>query len=285
MKFVIRHSSFVIAAAALSVAAAAHAADPGAFGICEHVAWSAGAGGEYENRTTVFDRCATAGIEWMRFDVCWNYVGASNGSLNWWQIDDVFTSAEAHGVQLLPILRGTNPWTGDDAKDDLDGWAAFVSAFATRYKGRFTAVEIWNEPDNTAWGTIPAANFVALVQRAYTAVKAVDSTVTVVLGGLCNSGSSYLSSLYSNGVKNYCDAVAYHPYVWPSAPGSSYISQINSFRSVMSNNGDGSKPLWITEMGWPTHSSNKGATEAQQASFITNAAAIAFANGVEKRAL
>ena len=270
-------------AAATSAALTASAAGTGAFGICEHVAWSTSAGGEYENRNTVFDHCAAAGIEWVRFDVCWNYVGASaNGIFNWWQIDGAFDSAETHGVQLLPILRGKNPWTQAEAKDDLDGWEAFVSAFATHFKGRYTAVEIWNEPDNEDWGTIPVADFKNIMQRAYTAIKAVDSTVTVILGGVTASGTSYLSSLYSNGVKNYCDAVAYHPYVWPSAPGSDYISKINSVKQIMSNNGDGSKPLWLTEVGWPTHSSNKGVSEAQQASFITNAAAIAFANGAAK---
>ena len=294
MKFVIRHSSFVIAAAALSAATAASAADPGAFGICEHVTRTANVGGDYENCDALFGRCAAAGIEWLRTDIDWDYVGGDNGNFSWWRIDNVFASAEAYGVQILPILAGANPWTRVAAKDDLDNWEAFVSAFATRYQGRISAVEIWNEPDNENWGTIPAAEFVPIVQRAYQAIKAVDPTITVVLAGLCNNGSDYLSSLYSNGVKNYCDAVAYHPYVHPHAPDEewrtgnfltgytyhSYIRNINSIKSVMSSNGDGSKPLWLTEMGWPTHSS--GVTEAQQATFITNAAAIAFANGVEK---
>ena len=290
MKFFIIHCALCIAALS-----AATAADNAAFGICEHVAWSVSAGGEYEYRDTAFDRCAAAGIEWVRFDVRWNYVGASATNVfNWWQIDGAFNSAEAHGVQPLPILLGKNPWTNAEAKDDLAGWETFVSAFAQKYKGRVSAVEIWNEPDNENWGVIPAADFKNIMQRAYTAIKAVDSTITVVLGGLCNSGSSYLSSLYSNGVKNYCDAVAYHPYVHPHAPDEewrtgnilsgytyhSFTRNLNSFKSVMSSNGDGSKPLWLTEMGWPTHSS--GVSEAQQASFITNAAAIAFANGVEK---
>ena len=278
MKFFIVHCALCIAALSTAIAA-----DNAAFGICEHVAWSAGAGGEYENRTTVFDRCAAAGIEWVRFDVRWDYCrNRDNGNWSWWQIDEVFNSAEAHGVQLLPILCGKNPMTNAEAQNDLEGWEEFVSLFTTRYTGRFTAVEIWNEPDNTAWGVIPAAQFISIMQRAYTAIKAVDSTVTVVLGGVTAGGTSYLSSLYSNGVKNYCDAVAYHPYVWPDAPGSSYTAKINSVKSIMSSNGDGLKPLWLTEVGWPTHSSNKGVTEAQQASYITNAAAIAFANGVAK---
>ena len=288
MKSVIIHCALCIAA--LSAAAAGN----GAFGICEHVTRTANVGGDYENCDALFGRCAAAGIEWLRTDIDWDYVGGDNGNFSWWRIDNVFASAEAYGVQILPILAGANPWTRVAAKDDLDNWETFVSAFATRYKGRISAIEIWNEPDNENWGTIPAAEFVPIVQRAYQAIKAVDPTITVVLAGLCNNGADYLSSLYSNGVKNYCDAVSYHPYVHPHAPDEewrsgnfltgytyhSYVRNINSIKSVMSSNGDGSKPLWLTELGWPTHRS--GVSEAQQASYVTNAAALASANGVEK---
>ena len=51
---------------------------------------------------------------------------------------------------------------------------------------------------------------------------------------------------------------------------------------MMSANGDGSKPIWITELGWPSGGGSSAVSEAQQASYLTNAAAIAFANGVEK---
>ena len=289
--FCILHSAFCIA-----LLSTATAADSSAFGVCEHVAWSVSAGGEYENRTTVFDRAASAGIGWVRCDIRWDYcVNRDNGNWSWWQIDEVFSSAESRGIQLLPILCGKNPLTNAEAQNDLDGWEAFAREFTSRYKGRFSAVEIWNEPDNTTFWNISAANFKNIMQRAYTAIKAVDPTITVVLGGVTAGGTDYLSSLYSNGVKNYCDVVAYHPYVWPHAPDEEwrtgnilsgytyrgFIRYINAVKSVMSSNGDGSKPLWLTEVGWPS-GGNNGVSEAQQASYVTNAAAIAFANGVEK---
>ncbi len=141
-------SAMIFAAAALSAATTAFAAGNGAFGICEHVTRTSNVGGDYENCDALFGRCAAAGIAWLRTDIDWDYVGGDNGNFSWWRIDNVFASAEAYGVQLLPSLAGANPWTRVAAKDDLDNWEAFVSAFATRYQGRISAVEIWNEPDN-----------------------------------------------------------------------------------------------------------------------------------------
>ena len=285
------------AAFALASLSAAHAvaSDPGAFGICEHVTWSASAAGEYENRDTAFARCAAAGIEWLRCDVCWQYCATSSGIWSWGQIDNVFASAELRGIRLFPILRGTNPVTGGEAYNDLDAWGEFVRQFTTRYQGRLCAVEIWNEPDLSTFWTGTATQFATLVQRSYAAIKAIDPSITVVLGGVTAGGTDFLSSLYSNGVKNYCDAVAYHPYVWPHAPDEewrtgnifsgytyhSFVRNINAVKSIMTSNGDGSKPLWLTQVGWPS-GGNNGVSEAQQAAYLTNAVSIAFANGVEK---
>ena len=306
MSHVTRHTSLVTALCIMHCALCiAAASDPGAFGICEHVTRTAAVNGEYENRGTAFARCAAAGIGWMRSDIDWQYNVNTNGTWSWWRTDEVFASAESHGIRLLPILTGHNRMTGAKAYEDLDGWGEFVRVFVTRYRDRLNAVEIWNEPDNSSFGLVPEAQYAALLQRAYAEVKAVDSSITVVLGGLCNNSWNYLSNLYSNGIKNYCDVIAFHPYCHPKAPDADYEDKnyyksrsgtlfytytyygqleyrIRKYRDVMSANGDGSKPIWITEMGWPTGGSSSVASEAQQASYLTNAAAIAFANGVEK---
>ena len=307
MSHVTRHSSLVTAAVLAAVVtaartAAAAAPDPGVFGICEHVTRSTGAQGEYENRNTAFARCAAAGIGWLRCDIDWQYHCTTNGTM-WWQVlDATFASAESRGIQLLPILTGYNRVTGAQAYEDLDSWSEFVRQFVTRYKDRISAVEVWNEEDYDYFWTGTAEQYAALLTRTYTTVKAVDSSIKVVLGGLTSNSSSYLSSLYSNGIKNYCDVIAFHPYVWPHSPSEewktypnsisealgingtthSYTRRIAAIKSVMSSNGDGSKPLWITEMGWPSGGSSSAVSEAQQASYLTNAVAIAFANGVEK---
>ena len=58
----------------------------------------------------------------------------------------------------------------------------------------------------------------------------------------------FLDSLYAiPGFKGNFDAAALHPY----APNVDELgAEIEQFRAVMTKHGDGSKPLWLTEIGW-----------------------------------
>lgn len=44
--------------------------------------------------------------------------------------------------------------------------------------------------------------------------------------------------------------------------------------------GDRAKPLWITEIGWPTHDRAYGVSEAKQAQYVARMQAATFAQGV-----
>ncbi|MDO8523957.1 MAG: glycosyl hydrolase, partial [bacterium] len=79
----------------------------------------------------------------------------------------------------------------------------------------------------------------------------------------------FLAELYRQGVGAYFDAVAFHPYSFPLPP--EYAEQSNawqqmenttpSVRSVMAENGDSAKQIWITEYGAPTGGPGARATE------------------------
>jgi hypothetical protein len=116
------------------------------------------------------------------------------------------------------------------------------------------------------------------------AVKAVDPTATVMLGGMSIGGASpngyigtYLAAIYANGGKAYFDAANMHPYdftsgmaqgpqsaancptnqwnVWVACPyvaNSSQQNEIYAMRQTMNANGDSGKAIWLTEFGCPT---------------------------------
>ncbi|WP_407261080.1 hypothetical protein [Klebsiella pneumoniae] len=75
---------------------------------------------------------------------------------------------------------------------------------------------------------------------------------------------------------NYTDVIGIHPYVVYRTPPYNgywaYLSQIKYASSlVKQSRGFSNKPLFITEIGWSTASSNKGVSEKSQSQFITNA--------------
>ena len=176
-------------------------------------------------------------------------------------------------------------------------YAAFVAALARRYAGRVAAWEIWNEEDATAWwaGGGDPARYAELLKAVYPAVKAADPSATVVLGGLTGNDYRFLGGVYDHGGGRSFDAVGVHtdtacdvvsPYRYLRDDGGQ-IDQYSflgyhSVHDVMAAHGDGSKPIWMTELGWSTASGictsgmwagqkPAGVSEADQATFLGQA--------------
>ena len=283
---------FLLAALVLPAAATV---DPGFFGVCEHVNDN-GEGFFFRNRT--YNECNRAGITWLRVDFPWADIEPTQGNWQWAKFDAILDDAEAHGIQILPILDYGSAYGGHSnlVSDDLDGWTTYVSNVVTRYAGRFPAVEVWNEEnimsgDWVFWsGT--TAQYVTMLRATYNAVKAIDPSIRVVLGGLSGECSSYVSDLYANGAKGCFDVMAIHPYSGSHAPDDVwkgnfitgykyYLSgYIDATRSVMDANGDNSVPIWLTEHGWATHTGST--SEANQATYLAKAMEIAADCGIEK---
>ena len=125
--------------------------------------------------------------------------------------------------------------------------------------------QIWNEPNFKYFVAKPnPAEYGRLVKLSYAALKSVDPSAQVILGGLfalpkgCLSkakpkrvwcATDFLDEMYKKtpGVKNKFNAVALHPYsyFYPEL-----TPRIEEFREVLKANNDAAKGLWITELGW-----------------------------------
>ena len=128
--------------------------------------------------------------------------------------------------------------------------------------------EIWNEPNIALfWQPKPDPSaYTADLVAAYSAIKAVDPSAFVISGGLAPtvtknhniSAIDFLKAMYADGAKGSFDAFGYHPYSFPELPDSnesgwSQMARTSpSLRSVMIRNGDGNKPIWVTEFGAPS---------------------------------
>ncbi len=170
-------------------------------------------------------------------------------------------------------------------------------------------------------GLVDIGSYLVVLKAAYRAVKAVDPNITIVFGGLTPTGLrnhpeiaqdevQYLRQIYTlndGEVRNYFDVLGVHPYgtcnppdtIWPDNPATTpcgtdpdgsrsftndnsfYFKRILDLRAVMENNGDGDKPVWVTEFGWsstpnpakPTAFA-KYVSEQQQADYIMRAIVI-----------
>ncbi|TAM84786.1 MAG: hypothetical protein EPN47_01350 [Acidobacteria bacterium] len=231
----------------------------------------------------------------------WSDIEPTDGNWQFAVYDDLVKRATDGNIPLLGVVAYAmkrvaatatsmqgDPWALSFCPpDDIGQFATFAGMAAARYP-QVKYWEIWNEP-NAAYFWRPSpepARYTELLKSSYAAVKAANPNAVVVLGGLSpgvGSGqlnttiaSSFLQSVYQNGGKNYFDAVGFHPYNGGAPPDSYLAGYVNSVHDVMAQNGDGNKPVWVTEIGWYVGTGGNALSEAQQADYLSSAFTILY---------
>jgi hypothetical protein len=207
------------------------------------------------------------GVHWLRIDAPGTY-----------QNDAIVKAAVAAGINVSIVLL-ESPTTVTPTI-----MSTFASAAATHYKALgVQTFEVMNEV-NGCEETMTAADYVPILKAAYTAIKAANPFATVLTSGMCAAAGddepyTYLTAMYADGAKGYFDAFNMHPYSRPDTPDEtsdswnpwSYLAQLHS---IMEENGDGSKLIWLTEFGCSTGTADNipaDCTDSTLATQITEA--------------
>lgn len=236
------------------------------------------------------DAIRTSNVRAVRLFIPWAGVEATRGQLDWTAIDKTVNSAATRGLAVVGIVNSTPSWAVAPGGQPLSGrpaspavYADFVGKVASRYAGKISALEIWNEPNAvTFYSPKPdAAGYVDLLRAAYPVVKSIDPSITViggVLGSIVDFGDiavnpvTYTQQMYAAGAKGYFDAFSFHPYHYSLmfsdgvTVANSPVQQLIQIHLIMVANGDGNKRIWSTEYGQPASSGG----EAQQNAYVTD---------------
>ena len=221
------------------------------YGVCAHLI----RGEEYDAVREELERMEKAGIKWARADFSWSYVQPSEGQWQFKRLDRVVELAEEYNVRLLPILDYSVSWA-DPAHEHLDAWSTYVRRVVRRYGDRIRYWEVWNEPNiDKFWPDPDAGAYARLLKATFHTIKNVDPDLKVVLSGMAGIPTSYLRALYEAGAADHFDVMNVHPYRYPRPPEvqPSLGTELEQLRCLMAEYGDRNKPIWITELGWPTH--------------------------------
>lgn len=183
------------------------------------------------------------GVKWLRVDV---FCGEPYTSL--------ISQAEHAGIQVDALVTNVC-----GAQTPADFASAATQAVKTLEPLGVQTFEVFNEPNCQG---VSAQSYTAILKAAYTALVTADPSAFVLAGGLCpNTGSyepyTYLQAMYADGAKGYFDAANLHPYSYPDTPLQTSASwnpwtYLPELHTIMANNGDGSKKIWLTEFGCPT---------------------------------
>jgi len=231
-------------------------------------------------------------FNWVKQGFSWREIeGAGKGDFNWSNTDRMMDQIDAHGLKVIARISTQPEWAGGNypelgPPDNYQDLADFLTALATRYKGRIDAYQIWNEPNLAReWGNRPPnpAEYAQLLKVAYQAIKAVDPNAWVITAGLAPTSrddavampdTKFVQGMYDAGAEPYFDALGVHgagykvapetdPNVVandpalnngdPSPPEAKRIycfRHIEDVRQVMVQNGDADKRVVVLEFGW-----------------------------------
>ncbi|MGZ8177362.1 beta-galactosidase [Williamsia sp. SKLECPSW1] len=246
------------------------------------------------------DEMQSLGVTNIRLAIPWATVEPAPGQFDWTPIDNMVNAAAARGIGVLGVINTTPTWARGTwtnvyaPPDDPATFGTFAGELASRYAGKVSAYEVWNEP-NAAFAYQPGpdpAGYTALLKAAYTAIKASDpqaQVVGAVVGATLTWGSwtlnpvDFVQQMYAAGAKGYFDALSFHPYQWtlPFSSGelvpNSPLDQANKIFQLMQANGDGLKKIWSTEYGVPTGIPGTGDQASMINDFLTTWSNLSYA--------
>ncbi len=255
-----------------------------AYGVVAHLTRP----GEYETADQELTLLSAAGVSLVRTAFDWSLVQPQPDTWHFDHLDHVVGLAAASDIEVLGVLAYRVPWAAHPAVDP-EPWLAYVRTVVARYHDRVRFWEVWNEPNQEKfWMASPDPTaYAGLLRKTYETIKAVDPGLIVLNGGTARIPHDYLEGLYTAGAAPYFDVMSVHPYRTKQSPESGGLYQdLLSLQTLMNRYGDARKPIWITEIGWPTHrllqlGMRRRFSEDEQAGLLGRALLVAFQAGAQ----
>lgn len=148
-----------------------------------------------------FGQITSLGFQWIKVQVRWQDLEKTAGSIEWGALDNIMRKACESNLRVMLSVVTSPEWTranpmpaenGEAPSDNYQLYADFVGKIIDHYPGQVGALEVWNEENlEREWNTpagISAAEYVKLLQTAYTVIKSKDPNVVVISGALSPTG-------------------------------------------------------------------------------------------------
>lgn len=287
------------------------------------------------NNSERYRNALILGAGWNRWPLYWDRVETAPNTWDWSAYDNLVETDLRNRLNINAILLGRPDFRADGMSiqgvfepifangqdtptanvpiNPNNAWAQYVYEAVSRYKpngilarqrnlraGQGIRVwEIWNEPDLAQFWQGGVRAYARMLKTATIVIKTVDSSATVLFGGLLYATSDtwltqVLSIFKDDGLRDsynwFMDAVAIHSYddPWRSAWLALFVRQGLKAYGL-------ERPIWLNESGvsvwndypgpvWATDSANRIrlATTEQQAHYTIMSTAYAWSEGVDK---
>ncbi len=235
-----------------------------------------------------FDYRMDMGDRWVRLwgggrgDLSMGLVEPEEGKFEWTSVDKFVDEGMRRGMRFMGTLgstliveekgadkryEGAPKWIQDRfglkpsagsmkatvCLPSIEVWKSYVAACVTRYKGKITHWEVFNEPN--LW--MSSAEYNEFLKAAYETVKRIDPEAKVV--GFCATGDlggemgEFVKGCLDTGAKDYFDILSFHPYSSRQEaspfPAEKAVAQL---KEILAAHGQEKKEIWNSELFYLT---------------------------------
>ena len=193
-----------------------------------------------------YDPVAALGVHYVRLQSGWQRTERVKGQYDFGWLDEIVDAFLARGMEpWIDLCYGNDLYTPEAAKhygavgcppidteEEREAWKAYVNALVTRYRGRVTWYEVWNEPDGKwCWKRgVNAAEYADFTVATCHAVHDADPGAKVIAGVLCNANLPYFKIMFDRGVADCAEAISFHRY---NADELNALNEIRAMRALV----------------------------------------------------
>lgn len=197
------------------------------------------------------------GLAWNREGIWWDYYETTKGV---YALPDraqhSFDLFEKHGINQYMILDCLRPplYGGGYPVGEVyeTAFLEYVRDIATRFKGKVTNWELFNEVNAKVQEGMDTDWYVRMTKGVYKILKEIDKDNILVIGTTSGTPLEWIRSVASGAV-GFFDGFSIHPYGMKVSPvESDRYSAVMSVREILDDCGAGDAKLYISEMGWST---------------------------------
>ncbi len=226
------------------------------------------------------------GFGWVKVQVQWHIIEQRPEDYHWEELDRLVNLSYDFNFKLLISVVSAPGWLRSGEGNtgpphDPAEFGRFMRTMASRYAGKVTAYELWNEPNlSREWygETLGAAAYVTLLEAGSMGVRQGDPLAFVISAAPAVTGIDdgvtaiddrrFLREMLAAGAAQWVDGIGVHPYgygnppweraadaaheasAWNNHPSFFFLDTLEDYHAILQEYNI-TLSLWPTEFGWP----------------------------------
>jgi len=235
-----------------------------------------------DSRTDLEYSFTTLGATAIRDELYWTSLASSVGTRS---LDrrargaiDAYSSVQS-GNCLLLILDYGHPAFVDglpDTDSERMQFAKYVEQAIREVKAPLCGVEIWNEwniglgriGQKHRWGD--PTDYAILVKSLVPVIRNLAPSVPIIVGAVADKDVSWISTMLTRLRGTKVDGISVHPYVFGDHDATPRAVQAwtRALSAKVQESYRDSLPIYVTEVGWPTHIGSGGVSDGLAAKHL-----------------